>query len=136
MVRILGAVLGAVLTVLVSMAPAAAEVRGTFVGPGTYATAEGCEKLKAIAAGAARNVTTVPETLTAEGFLGWEGACSFHSITEVEKGKKWTANLKCFEGADESKESDIFERLPDGSIKVTIMGNDMIFVRCDSTEGK
>lgn len=127
---------GSVLMVLLSVAPVAAEVRGTFVGPGTYATVEGCEKLRAIAAGTARNVTTVPETLTAEGFLGWEGACTFHSITEVEKGKKWTANLKCFEGADESKESDVFERLPDGRIKVTIMGNATIFELCNPKEAK
>jgi arginine repressor len=30
----------------------------------------------------------------------------------------------------------VFERLSDGSIKVTIMGNDTIFVRCDEQQGK
>jgi hypothetical protein len=116
--------------------PAFAEVKGTFIGPGTYATAEGCVKLKAIAAGTARNVSTVPETLTMDGFLGWEGACSFRSITETVKGKTWKASMDCYEGADEGPESDIFERLPDGSIKVTVMGKETTFVRCDGEKGK
>lgn len=117
-------------------ATAAADVVGTFVGPGTYATAEGCKKLEAIAAGGFKNVETVPETLTMQGFLGWEGACSFRSITEVEKGKKWKAAMDCHEGAQEGPESDIFERVDARTIKVTVMGNDTMFVRCDGKEGK
>ena len=91
---------------------------------------------KRIAAGGFKNVETVPETLTMQGFLGWEGSCSFRSITEVEKGKKWKAAMDCHEGAQEGPESDIFERVADGSIKVTMMGNDTMFVRCDGKEGK
>ncbi|MEQ1718075.1 MAG: hypothetical protein ABL907_19210 [Hyphomicrobium sp.] len=129
-------VAGGMVLIAMFATPASAEMMGDFVGPGTYATAEGCKKLAAIAAGTPRNVATVPETLTIEGFAGWEGGCTFHSITEVVKGKKWTANLKCFEGADESQESDVFERMPDGAIKVTIMGSDTTFVRCDGEKGK
>ncbi len=77
----------------------------------------------------------MPETLTQDGFEGWEGSCTFRSITEVEKGKTWKAAMDCQEGAAEGPESDLFERLPDGSLKVTVMGNDTIFVRCDAEKG-
>ncbi len=118
-------------------AAAVADVQGTFVGPGTYATAEGCKTLNKLAAdGFKGGAGAVPATLTMQGFIGLEGTCSFRSITEVEKGKKWTASMDCHEGAPAGPESDVFERLADGSIKVTIMGNDTIFVRCDVTEGK
>lgn len=115
---------------------AQADVRGTFIGPGTYATAEGCRKLAEMAAGTFKGQGALPPTLTSEGFIGLEGTCSFRSFTEVEPGRKWKAALDCHEGAPEGPESDIFERLADGSIKVTIMGNDQIFVRCDVMEGK
>lgn len=115
--------------------PARADVKGTFVGPGVYAMPGRCEKLDAIAKGGPRNVETVPETLTMDGFEGWEGACSFRSITEIETGKKWKASMDCHEGAEAGPESDIFERMPDGSLKVTVMGNDTIFVRCDKDKG-
>lgn len=114
----------------------AGEIKGTFIGEGIYATAEGCKKLAALAAGADRNIETVPETLTIDGFEGWEGGCTFASFTEVEKGKKWKARLHCVDGPDEGPESDIFERLPDGKIKMTVMDNDTIFERCDAEKGK
>ena len=113
-----------------------AAIKGTFIGPGTYATAEGCKKLAAIAAGADQNVETTPEKLTEDGFEGWEGSCTFKSFTEVEKGKKWKALLHCADGPEEGPESDIFERLPDGSLRVTVMDNATIFQRCDADAGK
>lgn len=117
----------------VLITPARADVPGTFVGPGTYATRDGCEKLKTMAAGGFKEAGTImPETLTMNGFLGWEGSCSFRSFTEVEPGRKWTAAMDCHEGAPAGPESDVFERMADGTLKVTIMGNDTIFVRCDA----
>jgi len=120
---------------LVCSAPASAEVKGDFVGPGVYALPGRCDKVEALAKGGPKNVETVPETLTANGFEGWEGACTFRSITEIEPGKKWKASKDCHEGAEEGPESDIFERLDDGSLKVTVMGNESIFVRCDKDKG-
>jgi hypothetical protein len=130
---------GVCVSVILALAlaqPASAEVKGAFIGPGTYATDEGCKKLAVLAAGGDRNVGTVPETLTEDGFMSWEGGCTFTSFTEKEKGRIWTANLKCFEGADESKESDVFERLDDGKIKMTVMGNAIVLQRCDADKGK
>lgn len=126
----------AVVLATLAAAPAAAEVSGTFIGPGTYATAEGCKKLSVIAAGGDSNVGTVPETLTQDGFMGWEGSCTFTSFTEIEKDKKWKALMHCAEGPEEGPESDIFERLPDGNLKVTVMDNATIFERCDAEKGK
>ena len=54
---------------LVVMTPALAlpafaqETTAAFLGSATYATSEGCEKLKALGAGGDRNISTVPETL-------------------------------------------------------------------------
>lgn len=115
---------------------AAADVPGTFVGPGRYATVEGCKTLREVASGTFHGAGALPPTLTTQGFIGLEGTCSFRSITELEKGKSWKAAMNCHEGAPEGTESNLFERLPDGSIKMTIMGNDTIFVRCDEQQGK
>ena len=128
-----------VLVILVMVAAtrvAAAEQKGTFIGPGTYATKEGCAKLEKIAAGGNKNVGTVPDVLTVDGFLSWEGACTFRSFTEKEKGRLWSANMDCAEGITEEAESDTFEKLADGSFKVTIMDTATIFQRCDSDKGK
>lgn len=128
---------GAIAVIAVCVAsPAGAEVSATFIGPGTYATEGGCTKLAAIAAGGDRNAGTVPETLTQDGFMGWEGSCTFTSFTEIEKDKKWKALMHCTEGPEEGPESDIFERLPDGKLKVTVMDNATIFERCDAEKGK
>lgn len=124
---------------------------GDFIGPGTYATAEDCLKVAALAHGTPRNVDTVPETLTKVGFVGWEGSCTFREVTPLDQGptqttetqtskvqttKTWKAMMDCQEGASEGSQSNVFERLPDGALKVTVMGNDTIFVRCDKDEGK
>ena len=119
-----------------SSAPAQAAVKGTFVGPGTYATEDGCKKLAAIAAGGDRNVSTVPETLTEDGFNTWEGACTFTSFTEKDKGHSWMARMACAEEALEGTETDIFERLDDGKIKVTVMESATVLQRCDAEKGK
>ncbi len=123
------------LGLLVCTPAAAGEVKGDFIGPGVYAMQGRCEKLEALAKGGPKNVETVPETLSVNGFEGWEGACTFRSITEIEKGKKWQASMDCHEGGEEGPESDIFERLQDGSLKVTVMGKSSIFVRCDKDKG-
>ena len=116
--------------------PAIAAVKATFIGPGTYATAEGCAKLKALEAGGDKNVEMTPELLTEDGFTSWEGACTFVSITEKEKDRMWSASMDCAEGATEGPESDIFEKMPDGTIKVTVMGSATTLLRCDADKGK
>lgn len=121
---------------LLAAPDAHADVKASFVGPGTYATKEGCAKLEALAKGADRNAGTVPETLTEDGFKGWEGACTFVSFTETVPGKKWKAAMDCHEGAQAGPESDIFERLDDGTIRVTVMDNPTILERCSSEEGR
>ena len=58
-------------------ASAEAGASAYFLGTSVYATDEGCVKLKALAAGEPKNVGTVPETLTSQGFKSWEGGCAF-----------------------------------------------------------
>jgi hypothetical protein len=134
--KLLRAVICSVSVLLAMPSVAHAEAKGSFIGPGTYATKEGCEKLAKIATGGDRNVGTVPEALTVDGFLGWEGACSFRSVTEKVKGRIWSANMDCAEGITEESQDDTFEKLPDGSFKVTVMDNSTIFQRCDTAKGK
>lgn len=121
---------------LAAVGPAHAAVKGTFVGPGTYATEEGCKKLAAIESGGDKNAGTAPETLTEDGFETWEGACTFTSFTEKDKGRSWTARMACAEEALEGTESDLFERLDDGKIRVTVMEKATLLQRCDAEKGK
>jgi hypothetical protein len=127
-------------TVSLSLAASAsaAEVKAKFLGDGTYAMKDGgCEKLNRIAAGGPKNVETTPETLTADGFSGWEGGCSFLSIKEVKKGVKWVVRMSCSEGAEEDqRETDTFEKQPDGSFHVTNEDKTTHFVRCEVGKGK
>ena len=111
-------------------------VHGDFVGADTYSTAEGCKKFAALAAGAERNISSVPETLTRNGYEGWEGGCTFKSIVELEPGKKWKAEMQCAEGAEEGTETDIFERLADGKLQVTVNDTATVLERCAAEKGK
>jgi hypothetical protein len=115
---------------------AAAGERASFI-TGTYVMAGKCEKLAKLAAGTSRSVMTVPETLTADGFEGWEGGCSFISIKEKSKGRVWVATMACHEAADEWQETDTFELDPkDQSLTVTVDKKTSRFVRCDAEKGK
>lgn len=111
-------------------------VQADFIGADIYATADGCSKVAALAAGAERNLTSVPDTLTRNGYEGWEGGCTFTSITELEPGKKWKAEMACAEGAEEGTETDIFERLADGKLKIIVNDTATILERCDAAKGK
>lgn len=116
--------------------PAYAEVKGTFIGPGNYATAKDCKKFAAIEAGGDKNVATAPEVLTVDGIQGWEGGCSFTSIAVTNKGKVWTAKMACIEGPDEGTQIYVFKKLSHGRFKVTTQGQTDIYQRCDDGKGK
>ncbi len=58
---------------------------------GVWATADGCKMQAAIDAGGPKSVETTPEILTADGYKGWEGGCSFSSVKEDGAGK-WTVD--------------------------------------------
>lgn len=126
---------------LTSIAVATADPKqptGAFVGPGTYATGEGCAKLKALEAGKERSGETVPETLNVEGFQTWEGGCTFASVKETEKGRTWMARMLCGEELESSSQIDIFTRNGDGSWDVRVGGEPKPthYVRCDAAAGK
>lgn len=115
---------------------AAANERAPFIN-GTYVMEGRCEKLKAIEAGGPKNIETMPEILTADGFETWEGGCSFISIKETQKGRRWVAKMACAEAADEGTEIDTFDLDPEsGKIKVTVEGKTNEYVRCSEGKGK
>lgn len=114
----------------------AGDVTADFIA-GTYVIEGRCEKLAKIQAGGDKNVETVPETLTSNGFESWEGSCGFKSVKEKEKGRVWVAQMECFEEAEENEETDTFELdAKDQSIMVTVDDQKTKFVHCDDDKGK
>lgn len=109
---------------------ASAETKAEFI-KGTWATRNGCEQQKAIDAGGDRNVGTVPELLSDQGFNSWEGGCAFTSVTEKKPGKLYEAQLACSDGLDEWQETDTFA-LEGATIKVMVDDKTTEFVRCDT----
>jgi hypothetical protein len=132
--RMISAIL---LAVTCAASPANSEgVRADFI-VGTFAKPGLCEKVAAIEAGGPKNVSTVTETLTAEGFRTWEGGCDFVTVTEAEKGKVYEASMRCSEGAQEWTETDKFILDPSGNaITVWVEGEKHEFVKCVSEKGK
>jgi len=121
-------------------APAFVQAQETaaFLGAQTYATAEGCEKLKALAAGGDRNISTVPETLSAKGFDGWEHSCTFKSVAEAEAGKSWKVVSSCEEGESQWDDTQVFEKASDGTFKVLGEGEEeaTVYAVCDAPPAK
>jgi hypothetical protein len=116
-------------------APAAAGETASFI-TGTYAMEGRCAAWAAIEAGGPRNVETVPETLTADGFSSWEGGCSFVSVKEVEESRRWVATMECGEEVEEWTEEDTFNLDPaSGRISVTVEGKTSVYERCDVAKG-
>ncbi len=114
-------------------APLAAKERGTFID-GTFATEKGCKKLEAIAGGKPRNVETVPEVLTADGFVGWEGSCEFTKVFEHEPGQVWVGLMYCVEGASMNVATYAFTKTGPDSFDVSGGGSDEPeeFRRCEA----
>jgi hypothetical protein len=111
----------AIAIVLTSGVPAvAADVEASFLGASVYTTPADCPLYKRLAAGGPRNLSTVPETLTAKGYKSWEGGCRFTNVVERYKDRIWTVSMVCGEGAIESQQrTEVWRRQPDGSLTVT-----------------
>lgn len=128
-----------VLAVLaVCAAGAAATERAGFLA-GTYAAGKGCEMLAKIEAGGPRTVETVPETLDADGFHGWEGECDFTKVFEHEPGKVWIGLMVCVEGAQFTPETYLFMKSEaDDSFEVAAQNQELpeLYSRCTGGKGK
>ncbi len=122
----------------VTATPSSAQETATFLGTGLYATAEGCGKLKALAAGGDRNISTVPETMTEKGFDGWEHGCTFKSIAESAPGKSWKVVTACEEGESQWEDTQVFEKTAEGTFKVTGEGEEeaTVYAVCDAPPAK
>lgn len=118
--------------------PAMADDAAAFLGTSTYATVEGCEKLKALAAGGDRNISTVPETLSSKGYTGWEHGCAFKSITESAPGKSWKVVTSCEEGESQWEDTQVMEKVGEGSFKVMGEGEEeaTVYAVCDAPAAK
>jgi hypothetical protein len=112
-------------SVLLSAHAAAAEVTATplgqsVLGRSVYTTAKDCPLYKKLAAGGPRNLNTVPETLTAQGYRSWEGGCTFTNIVERYKGRLWTVSMRCSDGAIENRpRTEVWRKAADGAITVS-----------------
>lgn len=127
----------AIATVLLTATAASAQETAAFLGTQTYATTEGCAKLKALAAGGDRNISTVPETLSSKGFDGWEHSCTFKSVTENEAGKSWKVVSSCEEGESQWDDTQVFEKAGD-TFKVLGEGEEeaTVYAVCDAPPAK
>ncbi len=114
----------------ITAAARADAVKATFI-TGTWALKDGCEKQKLIDAGGNKNVGTVPELLSDQGFDSWEGGCAFVSIAEKMPGKLYVAKMACSDSAEEWDELDTFE-IDGATIKVSVEGKTTEFVRCET----
>jgi hypothetical protein len=124
-------------TVLLA-SPALAEHVAGFLGSSRYATEEGCSKLKKLAEGGDRNISTVPETLSAEGYSGWEHTCTFASISETVPGKSWKAVLRCEEGESTWEDTQVFEKTGEATFTVKADGEEIaaVYTVCDAPGAK
>lgn len=123
--------IAAIATVTLTTAASAADVEAKFLGSTTYASPKGCAKLKALAAGAPRNINNVPEVLTAKGYLGWEGGCAIERVQEQVKAKRWLVSLRCSEGAEENqRHQETWEKAPDGALLISFKKKRERFVAC------
>lgn len=122
---------------LVAGATGSQAAEASFLGSNVYATPAGCAKLAKLAAGAPRNLNSVPETLTAKGYETWEGGCTIDKITTTAAGKSWRVAVSCSEGADEGiKSTETWTRAADGSILVNAQGKKTRFVVCTAHTSK
>ncbi len=116
---------------------AASAVEATFLGTSTYATPADCKKVAKLAAGAPRNLNSVPETLTAKGYQGWEGGCSIEKFVPKGAGKSWTVSLLCSEGSIENaKSTQTWTKGADGSLTVVAGREKTRFVACSAPNKK
>ncbi|KAB2845950.1 MAG: hypothetical protein F9K44_16200 [Hyphomicrobiaceae bacterium] len=116
---------GIALSLVVAMlASAAAQqknaLKAAFIDGAYTIGTKGCAKLKAIERGGPKSLNTVPWTLDADGFHGWEGGCTFSKITEALKGKEWLIEAECAEAAEESKESYRLVRTSPTTFAITL----------------
>lgn len=125
------------LALMVLPASLLAKEKASFI-EGTYATVEGCKKLAAIDAGGPRNVETVPEVLSADGFKSWEGACEFTKVFEHEPGRVWLGLLVCSEGSKIAPQSIVIIKTEGGELEVADDDDDepTAYQRCDGDKGK
>jgi hypothetical protein len=125
------------LVLLISSAPCAFAAEATFLGKATYATSQGCAQVAQLAAGRQRNLNSVPETLTAKGYLSWEGGCRFDKITPIVANRSWVVTTSCSEGAEENvKSTETWTKAADGSIMVNAGGKKTRFVACAAPKAK
>lgn len=106
---------------------------------GTYATANGCKMQKKLAAGTPRSIETVPDTLDAKGFHGWEGDCAFTKVWVHKPGEVWSALMFCAEGNTSGPQIYSFAKDPEtGSFDVSSISqtDPEVFQSCDVKKEK
>jgi len=119
----------------IATASAAEPVKASFLD-GVWATEDGCIKQAALDAGADRNVESVPETLTADGYHMWEGSCTFASVAGNGE-RKWTVKTSCGQEAEEWEDTESWVMDPGGArLEVTLEDKKTEFVRCEAGKGQ
>ena len=109
----------AALIAIASTCPAQAQLKADFID-GTYVfTPDGCDKLKALAAGGTAGVMTQPWSVSADGISFWEGGCGFSKIKK-RGDEQWHVTAACEENGDEYVESYVFKRTSKSTFAVSL----------------
>jgi hypothetical protein len=119
--------------VVVHAAAADAPV-ATFLGQKTYATAADCPKLKRVAqAGVlAKAAEPLPKTLSAKGYVGPEGTCTFTNVVERYADRVWTVSMVCKSDTASAgdQRTQVWRKQPDGSLTITELRDAATWVAC------
>lgn len=119
--------------VMTAIVPARADLTADFLGEGVFGLKSDCAKLAKLAAGGPRNIQTVPETLTRNGYRSWEGACSITRIAPHRSLARYTVELKCSEGAEENmKRTEVWTKRGD-TLYVQFEGKTETYVKCETS---
>ncbi len=121
---------------MATFGPVPADEVADFLGNGVYALPSDCAKLAQLTAGGARNIQTVPETLTRNGYKSWEGGCAITRIAPHRSLSRYTVELKCSEGAEENvKRTEVWTTRGD-TLLVQFDGKSETYQKCETPRSR
>jgi hypothetical protein len=105
-----------------------------FLGQKTFATAADCPKLKRVAqAGVlAKAAEPLPKTLSAKGYVGPDGTCTFTNVVERYADRVWTVSMVCNSGSAPAgdQRTQVWRKQPDGSLTITELRDAATWLAC------
>jgi hypothetical protein len=124
----------AISCLLATPSGAADEPLAAFLGKRTYAVAADCPKFKrfALAGNLAKAPEPLPKTLSAKGYVGPDGTCTFTNVVERYADRVWTVSMVCKAGTDAGgdQRTQVWRKQADGSLTITELRDAATWVAC------